>query len=94
MIEAADEQAHEPSQSGHAQESWYFNWTDPRHKLFGLARIGYHWRSHRPEPLILTVREGRPDFFLPMSPPPPMASSWDSSTLRPGFRPATCASSC
>jgi hypothetical protein len=55
MIEAIDEQAHEPSASEHAQESWYFNWIDRRHDLFGLARLGYRYHTRAPEPLILTI---------------------------------------
>jgi hypothetical protein len=86
MIVAADEQAHEPGESEHAQESWYFNWADPRHRLFGLARIGYHWRDHQPEPLILTVRAGAPEFFFPTSPLPPMTCPWDQLDAGEGLR--------
>jgi hypothetical protein len=55
MIEASDEQAHQPSDDEHAQESWYFNWVDPRHDVFGLARLGYRYHTRAPEPLILTI---------------------------------------
>jgi len=55
MIDASDEQAHEPSDDEHAQESWYFNWVDPRHDVFGLARLGYRYHARAPEPLILTI---------------------------------------
>jgi hypothetical protein len=58
MISAIDEQAHEPSDDEHAQESWYFNWVDPRHDVFGLARLGYRYHAKAPEPLILTIAPG------------------------------------
>ena len=55
MIAEIDEQAHEPRTHEYAQESWYFNWVDRRHDIFGLARLGYRYQSRTPEPLILTI---------------------------------------
>lgn len=86
MIGASDEQAHEPAESEHAQESWYFNWTDPRHRFFGLARIGYRYHARQPEPLILTIRDGAPEFIFPLTPVPPMQGTWRDLDPAAGLR--------
>jgi hypothetical protein len=59
MIGEVDEEAHAPHEGEHAQESWYFNWTDPAHDVFGLARLGYRYHERKAEPLILTISPDR-----------------------------------
>jgi hypothetical protein len=86
MIQASDEQAHRPAEHPHAQESWYFNWSDPAHDCFGLARIGFRYNQRRIDPLVLTLRGGRPEFFYPIEALPPMRDSWDDLSVEVGLR--------
>ncbi len=66
MIGPEDEQLHpfEPAQR-HWQESYYFNWADPRHDLFGLTRIGFRYQQRRIDALVLVICAGRPAYIYP-----------------------------
>ena len=61
----ADEQLHTPGSGRAWQESYYFNWSDPVHDTFGLARIGLRPNEGRADALILTIRAGKPEFLYP-----------------------------
>ena len=65
MIVAADEQLHEPGADEHWQESYYFNWADPEGRSFGLARWGINPASRKIDGVLLTMRDGRPEFIYP-----------------------------
>lgn len=68
MLDPTDENLHRPGPEPDWQESWYFNWSDPKHNQFGLARIGYRPNagdSGKIDGLILTIREGKPEFIYP-----------------------------
>jgi hypothetical protein len=65
MITAEDELLHEIGAAEHWQESFYFNWADPMHDVFGLARIGFRFHQERVDGLILTIRDGKPEFCYP-----------------------------
>lgn len=71
------EQPHKPSDDEHAQESWYFNWTDTEHDMFGLARTGFKYHAQQPEPLIITITGNKPALIFPFETVPQMTSSWD-----------------
>lgn len=64
MIVAADEQLHEPGADPHWQESFYFNWSDAEGKSFGLTRIGYNAASRKIDGVLLTMRDGDPEFIF------------------------------
>jgi hypothetical protein len=63
MIHEHDEWLHEVGSDPAWQESFYFNWADPGGKSFTLARIGYRFATRRTEALILSLRDGAPDFL-------------------------------
>ncbi len=65
MIAPEDELLHPVGSSPHWQESFYFNWVDPRHGVFGLARLGFRFHERRVDALVLTLRHGRPAFLYP-----------------------------
>src|SRR3954447_22370182 len=65
MIVAADEQLHEPGADGHWQESYYFNWADRVGRSFGLARWGINPASGKIDGVLLSMRDGRPEFIYP-----------------------------
>ncbi len=65
MFTAVDEQLHEPSGDPHWQESYYFNWAEPDGRSFGLTRIGYNHHERKVDGLLLTMRDGRPEFIYP-----------------------------
>jgi hypothetical protein len=71
------EQPHQPEENPHAQESWYFNWTDLEHDMFGLARTGFKYHEGQPEPLILTITGDFPEYIYPAEVIPPMSATWD-----------------
>lgn len=77
-MEPIHEQPHRPSDNEHAQESWYFNWTDAAHDMFGLARIGFKYHAKQPEPLILTITGDTPGFIFPAEVIPEMSGTWDT----------------
>lgn len=60
-----DEELHPPGPAAHWQESYYFNWADPGGNAFGLARIGFHDGGQRADGLLLTTRNGKPEFVYP-----------------------------
>ena len=45
------------------QGRFYFNWADPEHRTFGLARIGYRFASRRTDGLVVSLRDGRLECF-------------------------------
>lgn len=61
-ILAGDEELHPVGADPHWQESFYFNWADPRGEAFGLARIGYRFNEQRVDGVLLTMRKGRPEY--------------------------------
>ncbi|MCA9772309.1 MAG: hypothetical protein KC466_07860 [Myxococcales bacterium] len=65
MIEAKDEALHPLGAGAHWQESFYFNWADPARRAFGLTRIGYRFTDNQIDGLVLTIRDGRPEFVYP-----------------------------
>lgn len=65
MIEAKDEALHPVGPGAHWQESLYFNWADPARRAFGLTRIGYRFSENQIDGLVLTIRDGRPEFVYP-----------------------------
>jgi hypothetical protein len=64
-IKPQDEEVHPVGEGEHWQESWYFNWADPRHDVFGLARIGFRFRQRQIDGLVLTIRRGKPEYVYP-----------------------------
>ncbi len=64
-ITAEDEALHPVGEGEHWQESYYFNWADTRHDAFGLTRIGYRFGQQQIDGLILTIRQGRPEYIYP-----------------------------
>ena len=65
MVTPADEELHEIGGDPHWQESYYFCWADPHHDSFGLTRIGFRFNENRMDGLVLTMRDGRPEFAYP-----------------------------
>lgn len=65
MIEPIDEELHPVGEGERWQESWYFNWADPRHNVFGLTRIGFLFRQRLIDGLVLTIRNGMPEYAYP-----------------------------
>jgi hypothetical protein len=65
VITTRDEELHPPGREAHWQESYYFNWADLDGSAFGLARIGFHEGGRRADGLLLTIRDGRPEFVYP-----------------------------
>ncbi|MCC6215046.1 MAG: hypothetical protein IT376_09270 [Polyangiaceae bacterium] len=64
-IEPPDDARHEPGPERRWQESWYFNFSDPRSGLFGLLRTGLRPNEGRADALVLTVLDGRPHYVYP-----------------------------
>jgi hypothetical protein len=79
------EQPHRPSDDEHAQESWYFNWTDLEHDMFGLARTGFRYHDRQPEPLVLTITGNHPEFVFPAETVPQMTGNWDEIDAADGL---------
>lgn len=65
MIEPQDEWTHPIGAGRHWQESWYFNWADERSGQFGIARIGLRFHENEIDGLIVTIRDGKPEFAYP-----------------------------
>lgn len=65
VTEARDEELHEVGPDQHWQESYYFNWADPSHDVFGLTRIGLRFHEQRVDGLVLTIRDGKPEYVYP-----------------------------
>ena len=65
MIDPQDEQFHAIGQEKHWQESFYFNWADPGHDFFGVARIGYRFHQNQIDGLVFTIQNGLPEFAYP-----------------------------
>jgi hypothetical protein len=65
MIAPRDEQLHEIGSDRHWQESFYFNWADPDQRAFTLARIGFRFNQRKIDGLIVSIRDGQPDFMYP-----------------------------
>ena len=65
MIHPQDEELHDIGPGKYWQESFYFNWADPGHACFGVARIGYRFHENQIDGLVFTIRDGRPDFAYP-----------------------------
>lgn len=65
MIKSKDEELHPIGKGEHWQESWYFNWADTRHDVFGLTRIGFRFRQHSIDGVVLTIRKGKPEYIYP-----------------------------
>lgn len=65
LITSRDEQMHEPGGKRHWQESFYFNWAEPDGRSFGLVRVGYDFALRKIDGLLLTIRDGAPEFIYP-----------------------------
>lgn len=85
MMDVIHEQPHKPSDNEHAQESWYFNWTDGNHDMFGLARTGFKYHEQQPEPLILTITGNIPALIFPLEDVPKMNRRWDNIDASQGL---------
>ena len=85
MIEPCDEELHPIGDARHWQESYYFNWADPRHDVFGLTRIGFRFHERRIDGLVLTIRDGRPEYVYPAV-NLAYRGSWDDTSVAQGLR--------
>ncbi len=65
MIQIIDEGLHPIGPERHWQESWYFNWSDPRHRTIGVTRIGFRYHPNQIDALVFTIRDGKPEFSYP-----------------------------
>ena len=65
MIGPQDEEVHPVGAGEHWQESWYFNWADPQERVFGLSRIGFRFRHRRIDAVVVSLRDGRPEYLYP-----------------------------
>jgi len=84
-IEPLDEELHAIGEGENWQESWYFNWADERHNVFGLTRIGYRFRQKQIDGLILTIRNGNPEYLYPAV-KLPYHGDWAEITAKDGLR--------
>lgn len=64
-IKAIDEEIHTIGKEEHWQESWYFNFADTKHDLFGLTRIGFNFHTRKIDGLIIIIRDGQPEYVYP-----------------------------
>lgn len=58
MIEERDEWLHEVGSDLAWQESFYFNWADPEHRAFTLARTGDRFHPRKTDGLVISLRDG------------------------------------
>lgn len=65
MFTPQDEEIHPVGSDTHWQESWYFNWAASDGRSFGLSRIGYRFNQRQMDGLVLTLRDGKPEFIYP-----------------------------
>ncbi len=65
MFDARDEEIHPAGQEEFWQESWYFNWASGDGRSFGLSRIGYRFHQKQIDGLVLTLRDGKPEYIYP-----------------------------
>ncbi len=65
MFEPKDEELHPAGREEHWQESWYFNWASGDGRSFGLSRIGYRFHQKQIDGLVLTLRDGKPEYIYP-----------------------------
>ncbi|MCP5056380.1 MAG: hypothetical protein GY937_06590 [bacterium] len=63
MIEERDEWLHEVGPDPAWQESFYFNWADPEHRSFTLARTGYRFHARKTDGLAISLRDGKLELF-------------------------------
>jgi hypothetical protein len=63
MIEERDEWLHEVGEDPAWQESFYFNWADPEHRSFTLARTGYRFHPRKTDGLAISLRDGEVELF-------------------------------
>ena len=63
MIEERDEWLHEVGSDPAWQESFYFNWADPEHRSFTLARTGYRFHPRKTDGLAISLRDGELELF-------------------------------
>jgi len=63
MIEERDEWLHEVGEDPAWQESFYFNWADPEHRSFTLARTGYRFHPRKTDGLVISLRDGELELF-------------------------------
>jgi len=59
------EKQHPPSDDPFWQESWYFNFADPRQNVYGLTRIGYRPSRNKADGLLLASINGKPALLYP-----------------------------
>jgi hypothetical protein len=63
MIEERDEWLHEVGSDPAWQESFYFNWADPDHRSFTLARTGYRFHARKTDGLVISLRDDELEVF-------------------------------
>lgn len=63
MIDERDELLHEVGDDPAWQESFYFNWADPEHRSFTLARTGYRFHPRKTDGLAISLRNGELELF-------------------------------
>ena len=85
MIAPADEELHPIGDAPHWQESYYFNWSDPHHDAFGLTRIGFRFGDDQMDGLVLTMRDGLPEFAYPAV-NLRHTGAWTDQRAKPGLR--------
>lgn len=56
---------HQASDDPFWQESWYFNFSDEKNRVYGLARIGYCPKAGKADGLLLASVDGEPAVLFP-----------------------------
>lgn len=67
---------HSPTENPFWQESWYFNFSDPKSGVWGLSRIGYRPSKGVADGLLLAVIDGKPEVLYA-----PVGRSLDSAKV-------------
>lgn len=85
MIHPEDEELHPIGGEQHWQESYYFCWADPQQDYFGLTRIGFRFNENEMDGLVVTIRNGQPEFAYPAV-NLKHKGSWDDQRAADGLR--------
>ncbi len=84
-ITPQDEGIHVIEDDTHWQESWYFNWADKRHDIFGLTRIGLNFHTRKIDGLVVTIQKGKPEFVYPAV-NIPFSGDWSEIEVEKGLQ--------
>jgi hypothetical protein len=63
VIQEQDEWLHAVGSDPAWQESFYFNWADPEHRSFTLARTGYRFHPRKTDGLAISLRDGELELY-------------------------------